>query len=582
MAFHTGFTSQRAIALLCGLLLPFSLGLAQEQAGPPPDSPDAQQQQSQPLLSPDQLDNLVAPVALYPDPLLSQVLAASTYPLEIVEAQQWIQQNSNLQGAQRIDAAKQQNWDPSVQALVAFPDVLRMLSSDVRWTTDLGNAFLAQQADVMAAVQRMRERARANGRLRSTPQQEVTAETQNGQSAIEIMPANPDVVYVPVYSPEYVWGPPVWGYYPPLWYPAGFGFGFGFGPGIFVDAFFPGWGGWGWGGWGWGCGWFGGGLFINAGFFHHYGFHDWGGGRGFGGRDFGGRGFGGRQAWAHDPGHRMGVAYPNRTVANRFAAGGVNRGGQFSGANRTNAGPMSGARFNTGRSAPLQSNTGAAGFRSNGSQSRAAGAAGGWQRFQGTGRTPSAAQPGARGFASPGSTNRTPSTPQPGVRGFASSGGGQRFQGAGRTPSTPQPGVRGFASSSGNWRMPPNNRLAQFGSASPSRQGSQNYGYRAPAQSYRGSGSTPSYRSMPSYSRPYAPAYSAPRGGNYYSAPRSFSAPRQSFSTPRSFSAPHYSGGGSSGGRSSFSGGHSGFSGGHSSGFSGGHSGGGGGGGRRR
>ena len=113
-----------------------------------------------PLLSPDQLDNLVAPVALYPDPLLGQVLAASTYPLEIVEAQQWLQQNGNLQGAQLVDAAKQQNWDPSVQALVAFPDALQLLSNDVRWTTDLGNAFLAQQADVMSAVQTMRARAR--------------------------------------------------------------------------------------------------------------------------------------------------------------------------------------------------------------------------------------------------------------------------------------------------------------------------------------------------------------------------------------------------------------------------------------
>ena len=242
--------------------------------------------QAAPLLSPDQLDNLVAPVALYPDPLLGQVLAASTYPLEIVEVQQWLQQNSNLQGAQLMDAAKQQNWDPSVQALVAFPDALNLLGNDIRWTTDLGNAFLAQQADVMTAVQRMRARARANGRLASTPQQVVTTDTQDGQSAIEIQPANPQVIYVPVYQPEYVWGPPVWGAYPDLWYPPGFGFGFGFGfgPGIFIGGLFPGWGGW--GGWGWGCGWFGNGLFVNAGFFNRYGFRG-----GFGG------GFGGARLW---------------------------------------------------------------------------------------------------------------------------------------------------------------------------------------------------------------------------------------------------------------------------------------------
>src|SRR5580704_14770019 len=124
-----------------------------------------------PLLSPDQLNTLVAPVALYPDQLLGQVLAASTYPLELIEAAQWIQEQRGLRGPQLIDAAKRQNWDPSVQAMVAFPDVLAMLTRDVRWTTDLGNAFLAQQADVMAAIQQMRARAQSNGRLRSTPEQ---------------------------------------------------------------------------------------------------------------------------------------------------------------------------------------------------------------------------------------------------------------------------------------------------------------------------------------------------------------------------------------------------------------------------
>ncbi len=232
------------------------------------ENPDMQQ--AAPLLSPDQLDNLVAPIALYPDPLLSQVLAASTYPLEIVEAQQWLSQNSNLPGDQLIDAAKGQNWDPSVQALVAFPDALGLLANDVQWTTDLGDAFLAQQADVMSAVQNMRARARANGRLNSTPQQVVTMDNQDDQSAIEIQPADPQVVYVPVYSPSYVWGPPVGGDYYDLWYPSGFGFGFGFGPGIYMSSYYPGWGGW--GGWGWGCGWSGRGLYLNTGFFHRYGF----------------------------------------------------------------------------------------------------------------------------------------------------------------------------------------------------------------------------------------------------------------------------------------------------------------------
>jgi hypothetical protein len=342
-----GSAIRRAVVLSCAVFFPASLSLAQQTVGPPLVSPATQQ--PAPLLSPDQLNNLVAPVALYPDPLLGQVLAASTYPVEIVEAQQWLQRNGNLTGEQLMDGAKQQNWDPSVQALVAFPDALKLLGNDIRWTTDLGNAFLAQQSDVMSAVQGMRARAEANGRLTSTPQQVVTTDTQDNQSAIEIQPADPQVVYAPVYDPAYVWGPPAWGAYPDLWYPDGFGFGFGFGfgPGIYVGSFFPGWGGW--GGWGWGCGWFGNGLFVNTGFFNRYGFRG-----GFSG-GFARGGFGGRGAWAHDPGHRMGVPYPNRSVAGRFNSTRFNGSGangrQFSSINRGNTSQAIGGRSNAGASA---------------------------------------------------------------------------------------------------------------------------------------------------------------------------------------------------------------------------------------
>lgn len=305
---------------------------------PAAPAPAPQQPGNQPLLAPQQLDNLVAPIALYPDPLLGQVLAASTYPLEIVEAQQWLQQNSNLHGADLINAARQQNWDPSVQALVAFPDLLAMLNRDVQWTTDLGNAFLAQQKDVMDAVQRMRVRAQQNGRLSSNSQETVTTQTQDGQSAVVIEPANPQTVYVPVYNPDYVWGPPVYGYYPPLWYPP-VSFGIGFGPGIFLSAFFPGWLGFGWGGWGlgwgWGFGWFGGGLSVNSLFFNHFGFH------GF----YGGALAGGRFGWAHDPYHRAGVPYANSSVASRFNNARFSAGrfgqGSFSSAARSYAGGAS-------------------------------------------------------------------------------------------------------------------------------------------------------------------------------------------------------------------------------------------------
>src|SRR5579864_5050135 len=171
------------------------------------------------LMPPRQLDDLVAPIALYPDPVVGELLAASTYPIEIAEAEQWVRDHPHWKPSKLMDEAKKQNWDPSVQGLVAFPEVLSRLSQDIAWTTALGNAFLAQQTEVMQAVQRMRAQAEARGTLRSTPQQTVTTENQNGQTAIDIEPANPDVWYVPEYNPVYVWGPPAYGYYPPLIYP---------------------------------------------------------------------------------------------------------------------------------------------------------------------------------------------------------------------------------------------------------------------------------------------------------------------------------------------------------------------------
>src|ERR1700681_1272079 len=180
------------------------------------------------LLSENDLDNLVAPIALYPDPLLSQVLAAATYPLEIVEARQWLQGNGNLQGQRLIEAAKKQDWDPSVQLLVAFPDVLTLCSRDIRWTTSLGNAFLTQQADVMNAIQRLRARANQNGRLATTSQQIVSTEIEDDQSAIQIQPADPQVIYPPVYNPSDIWGSSAAGDYPSSAYSRG-GYGSGSG-----------------------------------------------------------------------------------------------------------------------------------------------------------------------------------------------------------------------------------------------------------------------------------------------------------------------------------------------------------------
>src|SRR5579864_5078910 len=275
------------------------------------------------LMPPRQLDDLVAPIALYPDPVVGELLAASTYPIEIAEAEQWVRDHPHWKPSKLMDKAKKENWDPSVQGLVAFPDVLARLSQDISWTTQLGNAFLAQQADVMQAVQRMRAEAQAKGTLHSTPQETVTTQNQNGQPEITIEPANPDIWYVPNYNPAYVWGPPVWGAYPPLYYPD-VDLGLGWYPGIDLGLYFGGWGGWGWGGWGWAPHWYGGNLYIDHSFFNRYGFRGYGGGEWLG-----------RSAWAHDPEHRLGVPYSNREVAGRFAPergfGGGFAGDRFAG-----------------------------------------------------------------------------------------------------------------------------------------------------------------------------------------------------------------------------------------------------------
>ena len=261
------------------------------------------------LLSNAQLDNLVAPIALYPDPLLSQVLVASTYPLEVVEANQWLQANRGLTGTALTQAAQQQNWDPSVQALVMLPNVLQQLNQDITWTTNLGNAYLAQPQDVMNSVQQLRLQAQQSGQLASTPQQTVSVANQAGQPQVIIEPANPDVIYVPTYDPAWFWGPAV--YYPyPRWYypPRRAGLFFSFGPGINIGAFFgPGWGGW--GGWGWSPLWRDRAIVVNHGFIDRYHFNT-------------SRmsNFRGTTAWSHDAFHRHGVPYPTAGLNQRYRA----------------------------------------------------------------------------------------------------------------------------------------------------------------------------------------------------------------------------------------------------------------------
>src|SRR5439155_25626235 len=162
---------------------------AQAPASPPPAQPQAE------LLKPEQLEALVAPIALYPDELLANVLAASTYPLEVVQADRWVKGNKSLKGDALKAGVDKQAWDDSVKALASTPDVLTMMSDKVDWTKDLGDAVLAQQPDVMDAIQRLRAKAQANNKLVTNKQQKVTVEKQNNRDVIVIQQAQPDTIH---------------------------------------------------------------------------------------------------------------------------------------------------------------------------------------------------------------------------------------------------------------------------------------------------------------------------------------------------------------------------------------------------
>jgi uncharacterized membrane protein YgcG len=290
----------------------------------------------QPELIPNEkLDSLVAPIALYPDPLLAQTLAASTYPLEVIQLQQWMANNRYLKDQALADAVEIQPWDPSVQAMAAFGDVVKLLSDNIAWMTDLGNAFLAQQADVMDAVQRMRARAQRNGNLNTTPEQTVQMQTvEGGEQAIVIEPANSDMVYIPSYDSTAVYGDSAYAY-PTLYYASPVyyrtGGALAFGAGVALGAAWD-------GNWGYGCKWANGDININNNNKYvsnsnrnkniNYGNRP-------SQQPAGG-------AWQHNPQHRGGAPYADRRTANKYAArSGIQSGA--AGANRSFNGGAIGA-----------------------------------------------------------------------------------------------------------------------------------------------------------------------------------------------------------------------------------------------
>jgi len=274
-----------ASALLLGGILPVEQVLAQTEDAPPAPV--------QPAFSAAQLDQMLAPIALYPDELLGQILTAATYPLEVVQADRWLQDPANaaLRGTQLVQALQPQPWDASVKSLVAAPQILSLLDSRLDWTEQLGDAFLAQQADVMDSVQRLRGQAQAAGTLASTPQQIVTHSDQ----AIEIAPADSGTDYVPVYDPQVAYGAWPDPDYPPdeyfvPGYPVGSYIGF-----VIVVPY-----------WGW----------------HHWHWRD----HGLDVGDAGGAPTGGfrpspvlPRPWRHDPAHRGGVPYGDPATLKRYA-----------------------------------------------------------------------------------------------------------------------------------------------------------------------------------------------------------------------------------------------------------------------
>jgi uncharacterized membrane protein YgcG len=286
----------KMLVALLAILLALPQGLMAQDAG------------AVPVFKQEELDQLIAPVALYPDDLLAEVFMASTYPLEVVQAARWAKANSKLKDDQLTKALEQQPWDPSVKALVNFPQTLQMMNEKLDWTQKLGDAFLAQQKQVMDTVQNLRRKADAQGNLKTTQEQKIVIEQQT--QVIKIEPANPQVIYVPTYNPTIVYGP--WWYpaYPPYyWYPPGYivGPAFVFAAGVAVGVAW----GYAWGG----CNWAHGNVYVNVN--RNININNNINRNNYMNRP----GQGGQGEWQHDPDHRKGVTYRDQGTAQKYNKG---------------------------------------------------------------------------------------------------------------------------------------------------------------------------------------------------------------------------------------------------------------------
>lgn len=285
--FHTG-------ALLAGLLLTLSpTSFGQTTPGNAALAPASQ------TFSQQELDQLLAPIALYPDALLAQIFMAATYPLEVVEAARWVKANPTLNGKSLEDALTKKSWDPAVKSLTTVPQVLQQMNDKLEWTQKLGDAFLAQQAAVMDTVQSLRAKADAAGNLKSSDQQVVKTQSQGSQTIYVVEPAKPEVIYVPTYNPSVVYGswwypaPPYYMYPPSYVYPPGLAFA----TGVVVGAAI-----WGSCNWGWGHGH----VDVNVNRYNSFN-----------------RTNISNKNWNHNVEHRRGVAYRDQNVAREYNRGGT-------------------------------------------------------------------------------------------------------------------------------------------------------------------------------------------------------------------------------------------------------------------
>jgi len=364
-------SSRTLLALVCAALLVPGEGALLAQEAAKPAAPAAAAEPAPVKLPPEQLESLVAPIALYPDPLLAQTLVAATYPLEIVQLQQFLAKNPKLKDKALADAVAKQPWDPAIQSMAAVPEVVKRLADDIQWTTQLGDAFLDQQADVMDAVQRMRKKAQDKGALTSNEQQKVETQVVEQKTVIVVQQTNPEVIYVPSYSPTVVYPPPVYPY-PPIYYPPPPPYGaalVSFTAGVMIGAAV-------WGGSCCGCGWGHNDVNINV-------------NNNFNKNTNINRGGGsGGNTWQHNSAHRGGAPYSSSATANKY--GGSTKGGAQG---SRGASPTASSRGAGGAGAsPSASSRGAGGAGASPSASSRGGG--------GAGASPSASSRGGGGGSS--------------------------------------------------------------------------------------------------------------------------------------------------------------------------------------